>query len=266
MRHPAVAGFYPNDKAELENTVKSFLKSEKKMENALGLISPHAGYQFSGSVAGKTFASAKTEKRNFVLLGPNHTGYGSPASLSRNMWQTPLGSIETDFELIKKIGLPIDENAHMYEHSIEVQLPFLQILYKNFKIAPLCLQSLQFDDLKEIAEKFDANNFYIASSDFTHYGPNYGYDPISGSIEKKLAWVRYTDKKLIDMICNLQAEKFYNAVVENDYTVCGFVPITLLLLVMKNIGAKKGVLVDYKTSYEVHPSDSFVSYAGIVFC
>lgn len=261
MRHPVAMGFYPEERKELEKVVKSLLTSKNKL-NALGLISPHAGYIYSGAVAGKTFATAQTQKNNFVLFGPNHTGYGFPAALSKDMWLTPLGSIETNYEIVKHIGLPIDEKAHMYEHSIEVQLPFLQVLYKQLKIVPLCLQNLQFDDLKEIATKFNADNFYIASSDFMHYGPNYDYTP---SDDDPLEWVKNVDENLIDIICKLDAKKFYNEVVENNYTVCGFVPITLLLLVMKNIGAKKGVLTDYKTSYDIQPSDSFVSYAGIVF-
>ncbi|MEM7819728.1 MAG: AmmeMemoRadiSam system protein B [Candidatus Aenigmatarchaeota archaeon] len=265
MRSPVAIGFYPGDKIILKNNVRKFLVSDKKI-NAFGIISPHAGYDFSGSVAGKVYASSITEKKNFILFSPNHTGYGNSIAISNDEWLTPLGRIETNKELIKKFNLKIDETAHKYEHSIEVQLPFLQVLYKNFKIVPICLQHIDIDEIEKIAENVsDSSSFYIASSDFTHFGYNYGYEPISGTIQNKLRWVKNTDMKMIDLICKLKAEEFYNEVIENGYTICGFVPITLIIFVMKNLGARKGLLIDYKTSYEVYPSSSFVSYAGIVF-
>jgi len=266
MRRPVAIGFYPGEKNRLESTMQNFLssaKTEKIIKNPLGIIVPHAGYEFSGPVAGAAYAS-KTDKKNFVIFGPNHTGHGTAVAASNETWETPLGKVEANKEFAKKIG--VDEMAHKYEHSIEVQLPFLQVLYKGFTIAPICLQQFGFDKIKELAKKLsDNNSFYIASSDFIHFGPNYGYLPVSGPIQKQLQWVKDRNSEMIELICKLDAEKFYEDVIENEYTICGFVPITLLLLVMKNIGAKKGHLVDYRTSHDVHPASSFVSYAGIVF-
>ncbi|MFH0832649.1 MAG: AmmeMemoRadiSam system protein B [Candidatus Aenigmatarchaeota archaeon] len=264
MRLPIADGFYPSNPDELRNATNVYLKSEKRV-NALGAIVPHAGYVFSGSVAGETFKSAKTDKKTFVLFGPNHTGYGPTIAISSDDWKTPLGVVKTDKELVKKLKLEIAEIAHRYEHSLEVQLPFLQTLYKDFSIAAIAMQQLQFDKLEEIAKSFPKDAFYVASSDFTHFGPNYGYEPIGGSVEKQLDWVKKTDSKLIDLICKLDAKRFYSSVTENDYTVCGFVPITLLILIAKRLGAKSVRLVSYKTSYEVMRNSSFVSYAGIVF-
>lgn len=259
MRQPIAAGFYPFGKRELEEAVKSYLVSDKSID-ALGIIVPHAGYAFSGSVAGATFAAAKTGKRNFVLMGPNHTGYGQAIASSNDDWKTPLGIVKT-----KEIQLPVDETAHKYEHSIEVQLPFLQMTYRDFTITPVCLQQLEFLDIEELSKNFENDSFFVASSDFTHFGPNYDYEPVKGNIREKLDYVKKTDYRLIDLICGLKAEKFYSEVTENDYTVCGFVPITLLMLVMKRLGAKKGELIKYSTSYAVAPGSSFVSYAGIAF-
>jgi len=129
---------------------------------------------------------------------------------------------------------------------------------------PICLGHISFEELEEIVNAFDNKSFYIASSDFIHFGPVYGYEPVNG-VKEGLEWVKKADNELIDLICKLKAEEFYNSVFENNYTVCGFVPIALLLLIMKKIGAKKGNLISYKTSYDVHPNSSFVSYAGIVF-
>ena len=267
MRSPVALGFYPFNKKELENQVRKYLVSERGF-NALGAIVPHAGYQFSGSVAGATFSSARTDKKKFILFGPNHTGYGSDIALSSEEWQTPLGIVRVDRGLVDKIkeNINIDESAHRYEHSLEVQLPFLQILYRNFSIVPICLSNPDFDELEKIAEQLVFDDcFYIASSDFIHFGPMYGYTPVGGSLEGQLRWVKKMDKEIVDIVCRLEAEKFYNSVVDNNYTLCGFVPITLLILIMKKLGAKKGNLVSYKTSYDVHPDSSFVSYAGIVF-
>jgi AmmeMemoRadiSam system protein B len=267
MRPPVALGFYPFGKEELENQVKKYLVSDKEFR-ALGAIAPHAGYQFSGSVAGATFKAGKTSKKKFILFGPNHTGYGSAVALSSEEWQTPLGTVKTDKELIRKLSkkIRIDESAHRYEHSLEVQLPFLQVLYRNFSIVPVCLSNLGFDELEKISEQIAFDDcFYVASSDFMHFGPNYDYQPFEGSPEDQSRWVKNRDKELADIICRLEAKKFYNSIVDNGYTVCGYVPITLLMLIMKKLGAKRGSLVDYKTSYDVHPDSSFVSYAGIVF-
>ncbi len=264
MRNPAAAGFYPSE--NLEPAVKQYLVSQKSM-NALGVVIPHAGYAFSGSVAGTTLKTASTGKKNFVLFGPNHTGYGPDIAMSSEDWKTPLGIVKNNRKLISELKdtIKIDEDAHRYEHSLEVQLPFLQVLYKNFTITPVCMQHLGLGRLEELSKLFSSDSFYIASSDFIHFGPMYNYVPVDGSIEDQLEWVKNTDEELAKKICSLDVEGFYNSVIDNGYSVCGFVPITLLMLVMKRIGAKRGELISYKTSYDVRPDSSFVSYAGIAF-
>ncbi len=260
MRYPAAIGFYPGNKEELISMIKKFIIKTDKID-AKAAIVPHAGYIYSGSVAGKVYSKIKTEKKTFLIAGPNHTGIGKKVALSQEDWLTPLGVVKT-----KRFNkLEIDENAHIYEHSIEVQIPFLQYLFKDFEILPICLSYLSFKEIEELAEKL-ANEefFYIASSDFIHYGPMYDYEPFSGTQKEILEEVKKIDRKAIKFIENLEAKKFYNFVLEKDLTICGFVPITLILLIAKKIGAEKGILVKYSTSYEITKNSSFVTYAGII--
>jgi len=265
MRQPVAIGFYPGEKDRLENVVKSFLKTEKLVDNPIGCIVPHAGYDFSGAVAGGAFGS-KTDKRNFVIFGTNHSGSGKPIAASAETWLTPLGEVKTNKDFIKRTKIDVDESAHVHEHSIEAQLPFLQVMYKDFTIVPISVQQLDIDSMKEVVKNLiDPNSFYIASGDFIHFGPNYGYVPASGSVADQVKWVTDRDNEMIDMICKLDAEGFYDTVLGHEYTVCGVAPFTMLMLVLKHLGAKRGVLIDYRTSHEVHPSSSFVGYAGIVF-
>jgi len=162
--------------------------------------------------------------------------------------------------------ITVNEDAHLFEHAIEVQLPFLQVKFKKFELIPIVLSHLSFEEIEELSEKLVADDiFYIASSDFIHFGPNYGFMPVNGANKENLEWVKKQDMKAIDLISRLKAKEFYKFVVENELTICGFIPITLVLLIMKKLGAKKGKLIKYATSYDVHPDSSFVTYAGIVF-
>lgn len=264
MRHPIAYGFYSPEPTTLRREVERLLNQKVERIEALGAVVPHAGYTFSGEVAGAVYASIETDKKKFLIACPNHTGYGTRVALSQQDWQTPLGIIKTDKSLADKVT--VNEDAHVFEHAIEVQLPFLQVKFKDFRIIPLCLAHLSFEELEELSEKLLANDiFYIASSDFIHFGPNYGYMPVMGSGEENLAWARKQDMKAIDLICKLKAREFYEFVTSNELTICGFIPITLVILVMKKLRAREGKLIKYATSYEKHPDASFVTYAGIVF-
>jgi AmmeMemoRadiSam system protein B len=260
MRYPAAIGFYPGNKEELVSLLKKFVIKDEKID-AKAAIVPHAGYIYSGSVAGAVYSKIKTEKKIFLIAGPNHTGIGKKIAISQEDWLTPLGVVKTKrFDELEK-----DEYAHIYEHSIEVHLPFLQYLFKNFEILPICLSYLSFKKIEELAERLvDEEFFYIASSDFTHYGLMYDYELFSGTQKEILEEVRKIDIKAIKFIEKLEAKKFYNFVLENSLTICGFVPITLILLIAKKIGAEKGFLIKYSTSYEITKNSSFVTYAGII--
>lgn len=272
MRKPAALGFYPRNSKELEATVNKCIVSGKKISNPLGAIVPHAGYIYSGAVAGATLKAAETDKKNFFIFCPNHSGYGSAVASSSEDWETPLGVVEVNKKITDNInrflGVKADDSAHRYEHSAEVQLPFLQVLYRDFTIVPMCFSFAEFGDLERLAKyiaAFSNDSFFIASSDFIHFGPMYGYEPAGGSVKEKLAWVKKHDAGMIEKICRLDASGFYETVTENEYTVCGYIPIILLMLIMKNIDAKGGRLIKYMTSYDTQPNSSFVSYAGIAF-
>lgn len=263
MRNPSAIGFYPGNKKELETFVKKLLNQKVEKIEAIAAIVPHAGYIYSGKTAGKVYSSISTDNKKFLIVCPNHTGFGNKIALSTQNWLTPLGEVKINKEFVDKI--PVDENAHLYEHSLEVQLPFLQVLFKNFELIPLCLSHLEFNELKNLSKILARKDiFYIASSDFTHFGPNYGYLPFNFSPERNVEKVKEIDMKVIELIEKLQARKFYEFVEKENLTICGFVPITLILLIAKKLGAKKGKLIDYSTSFEVSRDLNFVSYAGIL--
>jgi hypothetical protein len=277
IRQPTAIGFYPDNKTELREIVTKLLSHKMRKFKAKSIIVPHAGYIYSGEVAGVTYASIETDKKKILIACPNHTGLGENIALSTKDWQTPLGIVENAREFIGEI--PISEEAHMYEHSLEVQLPFLQIMFKNFKLIPLCLSYVPFEILERLSETLTKEDiFYIASSDFTHFGPNYGYTPFNTyDIKQVLEKVREIDFEAIKFIEKLDAYGFYNYVLGNRLTICGFIPITLILLISKKLGAKKAKVIRYATSYDVTnyrgrfmgkgrwvKDINFVTYAGIV--
>ena len=233
-------GFYPDNPKELRNMINSFVESGKNIEqipNAVGCVLPHAGYIFSGSIAMHTLmASAPTQKK-FLIIGPDHYGAGS--------------------------GKPSSE-----EHSTDVEIPLVKELNENAEIKQIVIGTeTDYDDLKKMAKEIaEKDTFYIASSDFIHFGPNYGYMPHeSGSSNKeRVEWVKETDTKLAKIITSFDAKKFYKTI-EGNYSVCGYKAITLVMLIAKALGVKQAKIIEHKTSYDVVPSESFVDYMGIVF-
>ena len=197
--------------------------------NIVGLICPHAGYVYSGPVAAHAFYELAIDGKpdTVVLLGPNHTGYGSALALMREgIWRTPLGDVEVDSGLADAILhetsiVDVDETAHRYEHSIEVQLPFLQFLYGNtFKIVPICYLMQDYDSALEVGraltEALDATNtVVIASSDMTHYEP------------AKVAAAK--DQAALKAVTDMDAKRFYETVETQNITACGYAPITSLI-------------------------------------
>jgi len=192
VRNPVVAGaFYPSDVKELKKMIKGFLdKADVKGKNVIGIVSPHAGYIYCGKIMADIYKSISNKFETAVILGPNHSGYGVGVATSLIDWKTPLGNIKADEEFIKELVkdsmIMEDPRPHMREHSIEVQLPWLQYLFKNFKFVPISINPIYFDlkTCKEIGEKIaDVTKklkrkvLIIASSDFTHYGSMYGYTP-----------------------------------------------------------------------------------------
>jgi AmmeMemoRadiSam system protein B len=233
--------------------------------NVIGLICPHAGYIYSGPVAANAFYELAIDGKpdNVVLLGPNHTGYGSALALMREgVWRTPLGDVEIDTQLADMVMnetsiVDVDETAHMYEHSLEVQLPFLQFLYGDaFKIVPISYLMQDYDSAVDIGralvEALDASNsVVIASSDMTHYEP------------AKIA--AFKDQAALSYVTDLDAKHFYETIETQNISACGYAPITSLITYAKGVNAKATVL-SYQNSGDITGDhSSVVGYAAVCF-
>lgn len=269
IRVPAVAGkFYPARSEELLREVRNFIAAaETGPISALGCVAPHAGYIYSGGVAGAVYSRLEIPTR-CVVLCPNHTGKGRPLAVMANtIWQTPLGEIAPDPDLCQRLlhrfpALEEDSAAHRAEHAVEVQLPFLQAQQSELKIVPIAIGTSDFDILRglgeALAEVIDVREentnekvLIIASSDMNHYESD--------------AITRVKDRKAIDRVLALDARGLWEIVMREDISMCGFGPAVAMLTAAKLLGAAKAELIKYATSGEVSGDyASVVGYAGIV--
>ena len=275
MRKAVVAGqFYPEDKTALLEEVKGFIGKRKENKEIKGVIVPHAGYTYSGKCAGEVYRLLDLTGKSVILLGVNHQGRGEDIAVSLDDFETPLGIVKNDKILSEKIieiseTAKKDEPTHLYEHSLEVQLPFLQFLNKDVKIVPIVLKNynyqickkLAFDIYQAIKElKLEKEIIIVASSDFTHFGAGYGFMPFSDNVKENLYNL---DKGAIKLIEEMDAEKFLNYA--SKTTICGSGGIATCIELCKLLGAKKGKLVDYYTSGDItRDYDVAVGYAGLV--
>jgi MEMO1 family protein len=261
-RHPAVAGkFYPERGSDLSFAVNSFLVSLPRLR-AIACIAPHAGYMYSGHVAGAVFSTIETPSQVIVLC-PNHTGLGQPLSImSTGEWMTPLGQVPVAAELalqMKQHFPPLTEDmeAHRAEHAIEVELPFLQVLRPNVSIVPIALGTRNYEVLHAlgiaIAEVIVQQRepvLIIASSDMNHY--------------ESEEITRVKDPKAIDRILALDPEGLFRVVIKEDISMCGLGPAVSALSAALKLGASKAELIRYATSADVSRDRDFVvGYAGI---
>jgi len=264
IRNPVVAGqFYPASASQLKKMIEMFVDEKVEKQDVIGLVSPHAGYVYSGPVAGAVISRIKF-KDTFIILGPNHSGMGKPLSImTRGRWETPLGEVEIDSELANQIlatssHLQEDDVAHQYEHSIEVQIPFLQYFQPDIRIVPITLaygSGAVYKEIgKEIAKAVRELNrevVIIASSDMTHYEPQ-------ESAQKK-------DTQAIDAILHLDEDELLKRVEELNISMCGYAPTASLIAAAKELGAKAAELVRYQTSGDTTGDYSaVVGYAGII--
>jgi len=275
VRKPAVAGFfYERSPSVLRQQIERCFKhnlgpgslpepSAPNPRNILGLVSPHAGYMFSGPVAAHGFyrLSNQAKPQVVVILGPNHHGVGAPISLSKEEWQTPLGSLKIDTAVAERIISAIpdaqwDESAHLREHSVEVQVPFLQYIYgSDFRIVPIVLgrQSYSANQAlgKAIASALDPERgLVIASSDLTHY-------ETQSSASRK-------DKMVLDAVAKMDPERLGETVDAHNITMCGPGPIMAMLIACALMGAKNSTLLSYATSGDITGDYSrVVGYASI---
>jgi len=278
IRRPHVAGqFYEADAEALRTQIKKcFLHSigpnklpevnlSNHPRNIVGMICPHAGYMYSGPVAASSYFELALDGKpdTVVLLGPNHTGYGSALSLmNEGSWQTPLGKVEIDSQIANSILnetniIDVDEFAHRYEHSLEVQLPFLQFLYGNtFKIVPICFLMQDYNSAIEVggalAEILEfANTVVIASSDMTHYE------------SAKTAAAK--DNAALKAVTDLDAKTFYETVEKQNISACGYAPITALINYANEVCAKAQLLNYHNSGDITGDHSSVVGYAAVSF-
>lgn len=271
VRRPAVSGiFYEKDFELLEKQIKGCFDNnfpkEKRNERIKGAIVPHAGLIYSGKVAASVYKEIAESKdvETFIIIGPNHTGLGYNSVLMDNML-TPFGEVKLDVELAKEIventSLVGDSLSHLKEHSIEVQIPFLQFLFKDFNIIPIIVSSCDYEKIAEGIRKsilkLKKNVCIIASSDFIHHGKAYGFNLFEKDISKN---VKLLDKKAINFIKNFDIKGFFNFLNETKASICGVFPIAILLSVLKE---GEVIVKEHYTSTDISKDERFcVDYIG----
>lgn len=271
-RKPFVSGqFYPDDKKELKEIIENYLKAAEVSEikeKIIGILVPHAGYPYSGGVAAFSYKAIKDKNINtIIMLGPSHRAtFEGFALYSDGYWETPLGEVAIDEEVAKKLKskcllLKENKNAHNYEHSLEVQIPFLQVILKDFKIVPIMALFPKYEEceslakaISEVIKESKKNIIFLISSDLYH---GYSYKEC---VE--------TDKKTLSYIEKLLPKDFYNALLKEEVAACGGFPIVIGMLISKNLSEKACVKVlKYTNSNEVMgvKSGYCVGYSSVVF-
>jgi hypothetical protein len=268
LRHPAVAGrFYPGDPDDLRTEVQGYLSqsipANAELFKAIGCIAPHAGYMYSGHVAGAVFAHIDVPPLCIVIC-PNHTGMGKAlATMNEGAWETPLGDVPIDSELAQALqqrfpALENDAAAHRGEHAAEVELPFLQSRQPNLRIVPIALGTGRFEVLEELGLALAGiiagrkeRILIVASSDMNHYESD--------------VVTRMKDHRAIERILTLDARGLFDVVTQQDISMCGFGPAVAMLTAARQLGAKSAELVKYATSGDVSGDrEMVVGYAGVV--
>jgi AmmeMemoRadiSam system protein B len=266
VRYPAVAGqFYPASPSQLKSYLESFCRRELPKVKAKAVVVPHAGYIYSGRVAGETYSRVAIPATN-VVMGPNHTGLGKEVAVyPEGIWLTPLGEVPVNSSLAEKLiekgPYETDTTAHIYEHSLEVQLPFLQHCSgyrEDLSVVPVVFQHLSYQEcveagnsLAEAISQTEPDSLIVISTDFSHY--------VSQEVAKEL------DSLAIEAILNLEPEELYRRVHSYRISMCGVIPATVGLIAAKLLGARGAELVMYRTSGDVTGDYSqVVGYGGII--
>ena len=265
MRQPAVADrFYPGSPKVLSKSITELfpLPLNAKKSKALAVVAPHAGYVYSGGLAAETLCAVEIPE-TVIILGPNHHGQGAPISLSTETWDMPLGKVAVDNEIAdhllkNSLHIKVDEIAHKYEHSLEVQVPFLQMLQKELRIVPLVLSQISYPLCEEVAlslakaiKACKKDVLLVASSDMSHYEPR-------RLSEKK-------DRSALKCIERMDPYELYRTVLDNHISMCGVIPVVIAILAAKACGAKQSNLIGYTDSgYVSGDTNQVVGYAGVV--
>ena len=265
IRKPAVSGrFYPAKPDELRDMLEKLFEPIETRSRATGLMVPHAGYMYSGHVAGSVYSRVELPLRNIVMC-PNHTGLGRPLSIMKSgSWQTPLGEMQIDEDLAETImqtdlNLEHDLEAHRLEHALEVQLPFMQhVGSASVRFVPITIGTSDLARLQGLGQAIAKavktvapDALIIASSDMNHYESD--------------AITRVKDHKAIEQILAMDPEGLYDVVRREDISMCGYGPAVSMLTAAKLLGASKAELVRYATSADVSRDfDHVVGYAGMI--
>ena len=264
LRKPAVAGrFYPSDKKTLQSDLTSYLGAVKADLSARGAIVPHAGYMFSGHVAGAVYSRLRVPPR-VILLCPNHTGLGASLSImSEGSWEMPLGKVRIDTALARILArrchlLTEDASAHQFEHSLEVQLPFLFHLRSDFQFVPIAIATSGYASLESLGKGIEASIqelgeevLVIASSDMNHYESD--------------DTTRAKDQKAIACILALEPKSLYDTVKSESISMCGYGPAVAMMHGIQPLSSRKAELIKYATSGDVSGNrKEVVGYAGIL--
>lgn len=259
-REPVAAGsFYPSSAAEIKRMLEGFFSKTRREQLSRAVISPHAGYPYSGRLSAISISKLK-EAKTFVILSPSHSGIGAAISVSpHESWKTPLGTVPVDRALSEEIvgnsGAEFDELAHLGEHSIELQLPLLQYLFKGFRVVAVTIMSQDLNELLQLGDalaSLKGSISFIASGDFSHH------IPLKSAEEK--------DGEAIKLIEELKAEEFHSLVTEKNLSICGLAPFTVLMEYCRKTSIKQGKLLEYTTSAEtLGDTSSVVGYASVIF-
>lgn len=268
IREPCVSGlFYESDKNLLIRHIEKYfseIEETSKLDKVTGCIVPHAGYIYSGKTASYTFKELSNHELpdTFIIIGPNHTGYGTNIDVcSYKSWKTPLGLAEVDNEFIEELlsiddNVVINDNAHIQEHSIEVEVPFIQYICSNhpFKIVPIVI-SRQIPDLcKQLAhslnmviEKLQRNCIIVASTDLTHY--------------EDVETANFLDDKVMKSVESMDTEQLFKDIVDYDITMCGYGPVITAITYAKLREDNKSIVLNHSTSGDVNRDyESVVGY------
>jgi MEMO1 family protein len=262
-----VAGrFYPADPVRMEQELREYLAAPKgehgSSRDAIVVVAPHAGWMYSGRIAGQTYAEVRVPDR-VVVLCPNHTGLGARRSLwAKGSWRMPGGDVAVESTLAERLQIATtlknDRMAHLHEHAIEVHLPFLRAKNRDLRVVPICLGGLSLAECVELGEALgralaseNERVLIVASTDMSHY--------ISAEAAEKL------DRLAIESVKALDAEGLFRVVTEENISMCGYVPTTVALIAARVLGAKSGALVRYGNSGETSGDyDRVVGYAGVI--
>jgi AmmeMemoRadiSam system protein B len=257
VRTCSVAGqFYPRDPHHLEQLVAGYLRARQPIDGTRGIVSPHAGYPYSGAVAGEAFSALDPEfSGTFVVIGPSHRGYLTCASAIP--WETPVGIVDVDAEFVRELGIEVDEFSHQGEHSLEVQMPFIKFRFPRARIAPVMMGDQSPRSAGDLAGKIGKARGrtgreirMVASSDFSHY--------VADEVARK------DDLYAIEALKNLDTGEFYRRIGERGVSACGYGPIATLCLAGKEMGATRAELLTYRTSGDVTGDhEQVVGYAAI---